>query len=98
MLEQLGIVVTNAAPFFHLSGGGGRTLCLQKRIVEVMERIKKGITALCRERQEDYRKMKDTGSENCKINDHDCKWKMVRPNFSPNTAVAFDFKIKNPTK
>ena len=23
VLEQLGIVVTNAAPFFHLSGGGG---------------------------------------------------------------------------
>ena len=48
--------------------------------------------------KEDYIKMKDTGSEYRKINDHDCKWKMVRPNFSPNTAVAFDFKIKNPTK
>ena len=34
--------------FFHLSGG---TLCLQKRIFEVIERIKKWITALCWERR-----------------------------------------------
>ena len=61
--------------FSHIRGGQKHVLV--EAMYNNLERIKVQITALWWERQQDSIKMKDTLSENCKISDHDWRWKMA---------------------